>query len=104
MGIPIFLVLYPEKTKQTEPILNLQVPSEGLELMILLHTYTVLTLRYHLLMIIDDCQLKRSLYHFINNFQFFFTRIFFLDITFENFFNYTNSLVTATFGSGKKLC
>ena len=34
---------YAERTKQMEQILNFQVPSEGLELVILLHKYTVLS-------------------------------------------------------------
>ena len=32
------LLAYPERTKQMEQILNFQVPAEGLELVILLHT------------------------------------------------------------------
>ena len=47
------LLAYSERTKQ--PISNLQVPAEDLELAILLHThYTALTLRYHKTMINDD--------------------------------------------------
>ena len=34
---------YPESTKQLEEKLNFQVPAEGLELVVLLHKYTVHT-------------------------------------------------------------
>jgi hypothetical protein len=36
--LPLISLHYPEKTKQMEQILNFQVPAEGLELVILLHT------------------------------------------------------------------
>ena len=37
-GLKVINWSYPERTKQMEEILNFQKPSEGLELVILLHT------------------------------------------------------------------
>ena len=38
LNIGFFRYVYPERTKQMEQILNFEVPAEGLELVILLHT------------------------------------------------------------------
>ena len=50
-------MIHPERTKQMEQILYFQVPAEGLELVILLHTQ-YLGLRHHKLMINDDSHPK----------------------------------------------